>query len=153
MIAKGRSVSFDMVNGDEIDAPSSYAMLHDPTGKRWPRHSVLVAPLKQLGRQTEGNSHTEAYFGRDYLTLVGKVPSPPPKELPAWKYEGEVEMVWYTRIGLKHGGVRFKHKMNKMSLSRLLKGKGKAKLYSRGRLYRMELPRNADLDDRGYIWP
>ncbi len=152
MIAKGRSVSFDMINGDEIDAPSSYAMLHDPTGKWWPKTSVLIAPFKRGGKSVDGDDFTKDYLGRTHVTRAGSV-SLPPKALSEWKFEGTVEKIWYTRHGAKYGGQRFQHGFNQPGLTRLLKGKGKARLYSRGNVFRLELGRNASLDGRGFLWP
>jgi hypothetical protein len=152
MIAKGKSVSFDMVNGDEIDAPASYAMLHDPTGKYWSKNSFLVMPFKKISARATPPKEAEAYLGRTHVIRVGDV-SLPPKELSAWKYEGEVAKVWYTRTGKKHGGQRFQHGMNKPGLMRLFRGKRKVRLYSRGNVFRLELGHGAIVDDRGFVDP
>ncbi len=152
LIAKGKAVSFDMANGDEIDAPARSAMLHDPRGRFWKRTSILVAPFKRGSGETGGDADSKDYLGRTHLTRVGDVPLPP-KELSAWTYEGECEKIWYTRHGAKHGGTRFHHTFNKSLLGRLVKGRGKARLYSRGSLYRLELPRGAIVDGRGFLWP
>jgi hypothetical protein len=152
LIVKGKAVSFDMTDGSGIDAPARSAMLHDPRGKFWKKNSILVAPFKKLGQTSDGDSDSKDYLGRTHLTRVGDVPLPP-KELSAWTYEGEVSEVWYTRHGAKYGGKRFRHAFNKSLLGRLVKGRGKARLYSRGSLYRLELPRGAIVDGRGFVFP
>jgi hypothetical protein len=153
IIVKGRAVSFDMVDGSEIDAPARNAMLHDPRGRYWKRNSILVAPFKRGGGgEVDGDADSKDYLGRTHLTRVGDVPLPP-KELSTWTYEGEVSEIWYTRHGAKYGGKRFRHAFNKSVLGRLVKGTGKARLYSRGSLYRLELPRGAIVDGRGLVWP
>lgn len=152
LIVKGRAVSFDLVDGAKIDAPAKYGMMHDPTGRTWKRTSVLIAPFEKLGDETDGDKYSRDYLGHSHLTHAGDVRLPP-KELSAWTYEGEVERIWYTRTGKKNGSKRFQHEFNKSGFQRLVRGKGKARLYSRGNVYRLELPRGAHLDSRGYVWP
>jgi len=152
VIAKGFAVSFDLTDGTAIDAPAAYAMLHDPTGRYWKRTSVLVAPFDKRGEEVEPSSAARDYLGRSWKTREGSV-ALPPKPLSAWRYEGEVECIWYRRHGAKYGGQRFKHRFNEPGLRKLIYGSGRARLYSRGRLYRLELPRGAIADSRGFFWP
>jgi hypothetical protein len=150
MICKGFAVSFDMIDGGAIDAPAAYAMLHDPTGRHWKRTSVLVAPFDRRDEGGEPSSDVRRYLGYD--DRAGSV-ALPPKPLSAWRYEGEVATIWYRRHGAKYGGKRFRHAFNDSAVRRFLHGRGKARLYSRGRLFRLELPRGATADDRGFVWP
>jgi len=152
LICKGKAVSFDLADGGKIDAPASCGMMHDPTGRYWKKTSVLVAPFEKLGDEVEGDKYSKDYLGRTHLTRAGDVRLPP-RELSAWTYEGECVKVWYTRTGKKYGGRRFQHEFNKAGLQRLVRGRGKARLYSRGSVYRLELPRGAVLDARGIVWP
>ena len=153
LIVKGRTVSFDMTNGDEIDALKSHGMMHDPSGKYWKRTSVLIGAFsKAPASPTDGDKYSKDYLGHTHLTHVGDVQLPP-RELSSWTYEGEVDRIWYTRTGKKNGGRRFQHQFNKAGLQRLFKGRGKARLYKHGAWYRLELPRNAQLDSRGFVHP
>ena len=153
LIVKGYNVSFDMIDGRQIDAPASYGMIHDPTGRQWKSTSLLVAPYEK-GEEAEGDRHTRDYFGASHLTRMGDIRLPP-KSLADWRSEGDVDWIWYHRQGRKHitPTRSKKHKFNKTSLASLLKGKGRARLYSRNGCYRLELPRNAIVDDRGLVWP
>lgn len=152
LIVKGKAVSFDLTDKTKIDAPADHGMMHDPTGRTWKKTSVLVAPFKKLGDETDGDKYSRDYLGHSHLTHAGDVRLPP-KELGAWQYEGEVERIWYTRTGKKNGGKRFQHKFNAIGFQRLVRGKGKARLYSRGNIYRLELSRGAQLDSRGFVHP
>lgn len=152
IIVKGRSVSFDLVDGGKVDAPAAYGMMHDPTGRAWKKNSVLVAPFEKLGDEVDGDKYSRDYLGHTHLTHAGDVKLPP-KALSSWTYEGEVERIWYTRTGRKNGGKRFQHAFNKMGLQRLVRGRGKARLYSLRGVYRLELSRGAVLDSRGYVFP
>jgi hypothetical protein len=152
LIVKGRAVSFDLTDGGKIDAPASYGMMHDPAGRYWKSTSLLVAPFEKLGKDVDGDKYSKDYLGASHLTRVGDVRLPP-KRLTDWCYEGEVERIWYTRTGRKYGGKRFQHAFNKPSLARLVKGRGRARLYSRNGCYRLELPRGAIADGRGFVWP
>ena len=152
LICKGRSVSFDLADGSGIDAPAQNALLHDPTGRFWKSTSILVAPFSKGRDEVEGDSYSKDYLGRSHLTRAGDVRLPP-KALSLWQYEGEVETIWYTRHGKKYGGKRFRHEFNRPSLARLVKGRGRARLYSLGSAYRLELPRGAIVDGRGLVWP
>jgi hypothetical protein len=152
LIVKGKSVSFDLIDGSKVDAPAAWGMIHDPTGRKWKRTSVLVMPFEKLGEETEGDSHSQDYLGRTHLTRVGDVRLPP-KSFGDWKLEGEVSEIWYVRTGRKYGGKRFRHRFNAPSLARFFKGKGRVRLYSRSGSYRLELPRGASVDGRGYVWP
>jgi hypothetical protein len=152
LIVKGHSVSFDLVDGDKIDAPAKNGMMHDPTGRAWRRNSVLVGPYEKLGDEVEGDKYTDDYLGRNWNVRAGDVRLPP-KSLGAWTLEGPIERVWYTRHGAKRGGKRFQHGVNGFWIARLFKGKGGARLYRHGAWYRLELSRGAILDGRGFVWP
>ena len=160
LIVKGHAVSFDLVDGKKIDAPARNGMMHDPTGRYWKRTSVLVGPYERLSEESDGDKYTRDYLGSGFAVRVGDTylnragdSKLPPKALSAWAYEGEVEKIYYTRHGARNGGKRFKHKMNEMSLARLFKGKGHARLYSCGAWYRLDLPRGAILHRAGFVWP
>lgn len=152
LIVKGWKVSFDLDDDTGVDAPASWAMLHDPTGRYWKSTSVLVMPFKKLSRETRGDSYSKDYLGGSWDSLLGDV-TLPPKPLGAWVYEGEVECIWYSRHGAKYGGRRFRHPFNSPGIARLLKGRGHARLYSRRGAFRLELSRGAILDGRGIVWP
>ncbi len=156
LIDKGEDVGFLLEDGREINAPKSAGMLHDPTGRAWPKCSLLVmsyrrsskaADDKQIGRDARN------YFGRDYEIGVSMIDTPP-KALSQWTYVGDVQRVYYWRPGRHQGSYR--HDINKpkglVKLLFLFRGKMKARLYRRGRTYRLELDK-CHLDDRGLVRP
>lgn len=151
LIAKGYAVSFDLADGGSVDAPARAAMLHDPTGKVWKRSSLLVGSFRRLGQPAESSGQSKDYFGRSYSARLGEIVLPP-RELGAWTPLGDVETIWYTRPGKKARG-RFRHEFNRAGLARLVKGRGKARLFRHGAFLRLELPRGAIVDGRGLVWP
>jgi hypothetical protein len=150
LIAKGRACLFEMVDGSDVKCAGG--MLHDPSGRWWPARSVLIGPFRaRLRKATDDEFRGEAkqYFGGDYNAQMGTV-NTPPKALSGWRYVGEVERIYYTRSGRRGG--RYQHPFNE-GLQSLLYGKKSVRLYRRGKFCRLELPRGARLDDRGFIRP
>jgi hypothetical protein len=152
-IVKGRSCRFEMKEGPDVTCGGG--MIHDPTGRAWPKNSVAFGPVRRV-RSASGDEFSGAgrhYLGGSYKASIG-IANLPPRGLDGWRYLGEVERIYYTRTGRKNGGVRFQHPFSKPgALATIVKGKGKARLYRRGRWCRLELPRGAILDSRGYVWP
>jgi hypothetical protein len=153
-IVKGRNVRFEMKQGPDVTCGG--AMMHDPTGRAWPAKSVLCGPIKRRLRSASDAELEGAgrhYFGGSYPAKVVEIDAPE-RSMAGWKYLGEVERIYYTRVGRKNGNVRFVHPFNKAgALSTVFKGKGKVRLYRKGRFVRLELPRGAILDTRGFVWP
>lgn len=152
-IVKGRSCRFEMVEGP--DRTCGGGMIHDPTGRAWPKNSVLCGPFRRERRvdPDEMDPRATHYYGGSYSAHIGIV-NKPPRALSSWRYLGEVERIYYTRVGRKYGGVRFVHPFNKgSSLAVIVKGRRRVRLYQYGRFMRLELPRDAMLDSRGFVFP
>jgi hypothetical protein len=153
-IVKGRSCRFEMKEGPDVTCAG--AMLHDPTGKAWPARSVLCGPIRRKLRKASDAELEGAgrhYFGGSYPARVVEIDAPN-RSMEGWRYLGEVERIYYTRVGRKNGNVRFQHPFNKPSaLATVMKGRGRVRLYRKGRFVRLELPRGSILDSRGYVWP
>jgi hypothetical protein len=160
LIVKGRSVAFDLEDR-EILVRRSSGLMHDPTGRSWPRCSLLIGPF-QRGRAARSDAPSyrdaQSYFGRDAEVRQGEV-DPPPRPLASWKRLGTVEQIWYTRAGMRyrHRGKPspFRHPFNEPGiLTRLFRGKGRRPvLYAHGRFLRLEMQRGCILDARGIVWP
>mgnify|MGYP001565598968 CR=1 FL=1 len=94
LIAKGYEVGFHLEDGEKVLAPSSYALLHDPSGREswlrkllygpskvmWDYESVLIAPFKRTNEDVEDDL-AEEYFG--YLPKAGEIDMPP-RALSEW---------------------------------------------------------------------
>lgn len=153
-IVKGRSTLFEMKDGPNVTCAGG--MIHDPSGRAWPRNSVLCGPFRPRVRAAtpeEYRGWAKDYLGSSHRPMVGIV-DVPPRTLSEWTYLGEVERIFYTRTGRKRPG-RYQHEFFKSTaLATLVRGRhGKVKLYRRGRFVRLELPKGAQLDARGYIYP
>jgi hypothetical protein len=152
LINKGRSCRFIMVEGPDVSCGGG--MMHDPSGRWWPKNSVLCGPFRKLraAQPDEGSSQAKHYLGDSHRAVVGVIDTPP-KPLSGWTYLGEVDEIRYTRTGRKRPG-RYFHPFSKPgALATIIKGKGKARLYRYGRFCRLDLPHGAILDTRGYVWP
>ena len=151
LIKKGRACHFIMKDGGNYHASGS--MLHDPSGRWWPKNSVLCGPFKKQAAKADVETSPEArhYLGKRQASFF--VIDTPAKALGGWNYLGEIEEIRYTRTGRKKPG-RYYHVYNKPgALFTMLKGKGRVRLYRLGSFYRIELPRNAVLDSRGFVSP
>lgn len=158
LVAKGHSCLFELEDGRDIKTAGG--MLHDPTGKAWPKHSVLVGRFRGNLRRAQGSEVSRAarsYLGDDHRVSIGNI-NTPPKPLAGWQRYGKVERIYYTRTGSKFvtrtdGRRRFQHGFGEWHLVNLFRGRGSATLYRRDRYWRLELPRNAVLDERGFVFP
>src|ERR1700747_1236863 len=137
LICRGKTIAIDLVDGGAIDPPASHGLLHDPSGRLFPKRSLLIGPFERGSPADEETIPREAgdYLGRAYEVRRRECRLSP-KELSAWKRVGEVATlgnaqgeIFYTRGGTRAPG-RFRHKFNKASLSRLFRGRGKVTLYS-----------------------
>jgi hypothetical protein len=152
VIRKGSRVLFEMTDGSDVIPKASHAMLHDPSGKYWPARSVLVGPIDKGGATDEAPKAATQYLGRSYRIHEGSC-ALPPRALGEWEPLGDVECIYYHRHGNKARG-RFRHEFNrKTSLHVLFKGKRRVRLYGWGDWCRLELPRDAVVDDRGLVFP
>jgi len=146
LIAKGYRVAFKMkANKKVLKAPSSYAFLHDPTGRDWPKTSVLVAGFSK-GSSELSNAEAEKYFG--YVPQRGAIDTPP-RSLSQWKDLGEVAEIDYWRPGEHEASYYHPFKAGGWLFSR-----GELpRLYKRGRQWRLELGPGAILNWRGFVYP
>ena len=142
LIAKGFSVSFLLVSGKKVKAPASYGLLHDPSGKDWPRCSGLVAPFSKGGEEIDDKLARE-YFG--HAPREGEL-TQPPRALSSWRKLGVVEEILYYRR--RPGNLPADHKGEYYHPP-----KGTATVYRLGRLLRLELGPNCLWNWRGIVSP
>lgn len=160
LIAKGYEVSFILVDGSKVAAPTSYAMLHDPSGSSWPERSVLIAPFS---RSSRSDTSIEDALGEEYFGHAPKrgTIDLPDRALSGWVDLGQVEEISYSRrrpFGLpaQHKGSYYHPFDGTEGLRGVLSMFFEAEapvLYRRGRLLRIELPEGVVLNERGFVWP
>jgi hypothetical protein len=133
------------------------SMIHDPSGRHWPKCSLLIAPLGRGSRDATDKEYEgapEHYLGRNHSPRVAEL------ELPSktgWTIVGHVKRIDYVRGGTRAPG-GFRHSINKprgvFKVVHLLKG-GKANvvLRKKGKFYRLDLPGGCLIDDRGIVYP
>lgn len=148
LIAKGTAVMVKLV-GERGRRALPGAMLHDPTGRAWPKCSLLVTSFKKTDAPVDDGDASD-YFGRRYEQRKGEVVLPP-KALGEWTEVGQVEKLFYVRGGLSHPGGYF-HDVGKRTLWNLFRS-GKATLYKHGRVHRIELSKGCVADSRGVVYP
>jgi hypothetical protein len=143
LIAKGFSVSFKLTNGKMVRAPGGYGLLHDPSGKDWPKCSGLVASFSKGGGEIDDRLAKD-YFG--HAPREGEL-SLPPRALSAWKKVGAVAEILYTRR--RPGRLLADHQDEYFHPFE----KGTPTLYRRGRMLRLELGPNCEWSWRGVVRP
>ena len=159
LIAKATSVRIYLCD-DRLIKPRG-TMFHDPSGKAWPKSSVIIGPFKPGTKRSSDDDFDGApryYLGRGYRARYGTI-NRPPRAIGAWTFVGDVSRgdpedgeIQYVRRGSRAPGA-FYHAFNKRGLTRLVYGRGRVRLYRYGSFYRLELPRGAVVDDRGFVWP
>lgn len=145
LIAKGFRVRFVMKDGRKISPPPSYALLHDESGTHWNYSSSLVMPISTSNQDPDAqDSHARTYFSATPLEGSAELP---PKSLSQWEPLGVIAEVLYTRRRPRNlPGANQDDYFHPIE-------KGTARLYKRGRIYRMELGSNALWNWRGIVRP
>jgi hypothetical protein len=153
MLCRGTRVILELTEGRDIKPPAGYGLLHDTEGKEWPKNVVLLGPFRRGGKTEEVPSRVRYYLGRTHIIHQGHAATESlPRELSAWKEVGKLRVLYYCRGGTKGPGCAH-HKLNKSIIDRLLHGRGTVTVYKHGRWYRLQFPRNARMDDRGFLYP
>jgi acetyl-CoA C-acetyltransferase len=83
---KGRRVAFEMEGGRIHTLPPSYGMIHDPTGKFFPKCHVFFGPYQRTETPVSKTSLETAYYGSNYPGKEARL------ELPRgpWRIVGNV---------------------------------------------------------------
>jgi hypothetical protein len=156
LIVKGTSIRLHMEDGPMVRPRG--AMMHDPTGRHWPKTSLLIGPFKKEGGKVDPKKYEGApkeYLGRNYNPKEGSV-NLPPKNLSYWEDVGVVERIDYVRPGTKAPG-GFRHSFNKprgvYHVLHAVKGKRHVMLRRCGQFYRLDLGKGAIADERGIVFP
>lgn len=151
LIAKGNRVAFEFTNGQRFELPSSMTMLHDESGKWWPKCSVLFGRF-QPGVADDAIRMDQTaldYLGRGYQAHKGLIDTPP-KSLSSWTRIENVKRIWYTRTGKRAPG-KYHHGFGRKTLP--FDKDASVVLYRYGRFFRLELPKQCVVNWRGYVYP
>jgi len=154
----GRAIRLHMDSGKMIQPRG--AMIHDPSGRDWPKCSLLIVPVgrsrvrKATDEEYEGAP--KHYLGRDHNPKVVQVTFPS-SSTAEWKRIGELRRIDYVRGGTKAPG-GYKHHINKprgvYRVTHLLRGGDQPVVVSKlGSAYRLDLPNGCIIDDRGIVYP
>lgn len=137
---KGRRVAFEMEGGRIHTLPPSYGMIHDPTGKFFPKCHVFFGPYQRTETPVSKTSLETAYYGSNYPGKEARL------ELPRgpWRIVGNVVQIFYWRPG-RHEGAYF-HPFATQTQRPL-------QLAQSGRFYRLSLPESCVVNERGFVWP
>lgn len=125
LIAKCYSVVLHMKDGSVVRAPKGAALLHDPSGKHWPKTSCLISTFKRAGKPLEDPKEEEHAWAVDPDAVREGAINTPPRRA-GWTKVGDVVSIDYTRKGA-HAD-QFEHEF-----------KRPVPLYRRGRVMRLEL--------------
>lgn len=144
LIAKCSRVTF-IVDGRRVAAPKGATLLHDPSGRHWPRQSCLIASFRRGGDVLENPTDEQvAWATNPDAVKIGSVDTPP-KGLGEWEVIGRVERVDYTRRGVYADD--YEHDFEEgWLLKRPL-----PTLRQRGKCMRLDLGRGRQFNWRGFI--
>lgn len=112
---KGNSVFFRMDDERRIYLPKRLVMAHDPSGRLWPRNSVLFTAVRKDGIPVSMDADQREYFGRGYQAHQGTILDIPPRGLDRWQLLGHAKTIFYDRGGVRAPGF-FKHTFRAPSL-------------------------------------
>lgn len=157
----GTGVRLHMVSGGMVRPRGS--MIYDPSGRDWPKCSLLIASRGKEVRKATPDEYEGApkhFLGKNHVIQAARIDYPS-KTVSDWEKIGLVKRVDYIRGGTKAPG-GFRHSIHKpRGVYRLLHGvlnfvsggKKPAVLRKRERFYRLDLPDGCIVDDRGIVYP
>ncbi len=154
----GNRVIFKLDDGRKVHPGARASMMYDDSGRYWSKTSVLVGPYTKGNEEVDPkkyNGFPADWLGRTYHGKIGSVDLPP-KSLSEWEVVGDLETLYYVRVGRKAPG-GYRHTLNaprgSYKIVHLVKGKGKAVVRKHGSFYRLDFSRGLLLDGRGIVWP
>jgi len=159
LVAKCYQITLVLEGGKRVHPKG--AALHDGTGHIWPKNSVLIAPFKAEGRALPSPDKEAQRWSKTPENVRAGSVDLPPKPLGSWTLRGCVERIDYTRYG-EHAD-KYTHKFDGHGekngdgpfAAALLFEEGTPHpiLYSLRSIYRLELPKGAVFNWRGFVWP
>ncbi len=115
-------------------------LLHDPSGKYWPKTSCLITTFKKSGRLLEDPTDEEVAWARDPKSVREGSAFVPARSMSSWSRVGEIVVIDYRRVG--EYADEYTHEC-----------KRPVPLYRKGRIHRLELGKGAMFNWRGFVSP
>jgi hypothetical protein len=153
MLIRGDCESLVLVDGRRIDLPPRWGLVWDETGRLIDRCTIVITQYEVRATGVRKSVHAmgkvfEDYFGQGAELIEGSV------DLPdgPWQRESDVARILYKRYGKRTGSwlTRFKRR-GRWGHS----FDPPAPLYrqANGDAFRLVLPRECVIDERGFVWP
>ncbi len=136
LIAKCYAIALHLKDGRKVRPAGT--LLHDPSGKDWPRTSCHITAFNRSGRPLESPTDEEVAWARDPKTVREGSVIVPARSMSSWSRVGEVTTIDYRRVG--EYADEYTHEF-----------KQKTMLYGKGRVHRLELGRGSQFNWRGFI--
>jgi len=134
-LVKGRKISFEMQDGQTLELPKRYGMMHNPN--RTTKCQVYFGPYDRTQESVAKLPKTASlYFGSDYDGRIGYIDIPSGR----WSSVGDVTRIYYERPG-QHADY-YQHPF-----------KQPVPLSQNGDFYRLALPNGCVVNDRGFVVP
>jgi hypothetical protein len=145
ILIKGHSVVIFFDDDTKKVLPEKFGIIHDPDGTEFRPSDVFFASYRMTNTPAEMTKKARKYFGDDYDGVKAKFDIPD----TGWHLvKSGVVRIDYVRTGDKHPGP-FWHPFYKNWIWK----KEPLALYQSGRVYLLRLPKDAVIDERGFVFP
>lgn len=142
-LIRGDLVKLELEDGDIVDVPDDYGLVHDVDGKLLDRCELVICPYNLGGKldvHLPKNIRNAAisYFGDEKKLVKGSV------EIPTgpWQHVGNVVFIYYARHGKRKG--LYQHPFE--TPVPLFKERNSDS-------YKLKFPDYCVIDSRGFVWP
>lgn len=154
LLEKGYVFQLTLLDGDGSDKEKAYQfkrfshiMLHDPSGRQWPKCDVLMMKGQLKPQDSQVRRPTEAakdYFGA--VPIFQQSFKIPPKDYDGWKEVGQCVEIYYDRVGATEDP--FHHPFDRSALPILYTATIDGKKF-----WRLSTGTGCEINERGYVWP
>src|SRR4030088_3560231 len=97
LIAKCRDLALHM-DGGRVVRPGG-TLLHDPSGKDWPKNSCLITAFKRSGEYLDGPTDEEVAWAQSPDDVRQGHVFVPVRTMSRWSGVGVVHAIDYKRVG------------------------------------------------------
>lgn len=146
LMVRGDLTSFDLKDGQKIELPDDFGMVHDPVGITLDRCTVYLCKCKYLWNKSvtihksiEQDAYDYFGDGVDLVNATVAIPEGP------WHFLGVVETIHYERYG-KHPGPWYHPFSDRWDGVELYKSECMV-------AYMLQLPDGCIITEHGYVKP